>query len=182
LYVIPLKLGDFMKIIEGLKKIKDLQRKASDYRELVKNHCADLDCETPIYPDQKKQVSEWLQGYGDITKEILSLRYRIQKTNLETPVTIQLGDKFVTKSIAEWIHRRKDLADLDAQVWKCLSDRGLKETSFYQLTPQAPQTQVKRRLYFDAAERDKKLELYRSEPSIIDSTLEVINAVTDLKD
>jgi hypothetical protein len=35
-------------------------------------------------------------------------------------------------------------------------------------------------LYFDPAERDKKIEIFRSEPSLIDRTLEVINCTTDL--
>lgn len=43
-----------------------------------------------------------------------------------------------------------------------------------------PDLVVKRRLYFDPSERDHKLEVYRSEPAKIDSTLEIINAVTDI--
>lgn len=170
-----------MKIIEALKKIKYLQQKADDIKEKVKKHCADLDCETPMYPDQRSQVSQWVQGYNDIIKEILELRVRIQRTNLDTAVTIELGNIHVTKSIAEWIHRRKDLAKLDESIWAALTDRGLKESQQFQLTPSAPQGFVKRRLYFDPSVRDAKVELYRSEPSKIDYTLEVINAITDLK-
>jgi hypothetical protein len=170
-----------MKIIEALKKIKDLARKADDLEAKVKQYCADLDCESPTYPDQRAEVSGWLQSHSDLMKEILSLRVRIQRTNLDTQVTIELGDQFVTKSIAEWIHRRKDLAAKEEGVWRCLSDRGLKETNSYQLTPTSPVTMVKRRLYFDPKIRDSRVALYRSEPSVIDSTLEVINATTDLK-
>lgn len=169
-----------MKIIEALKKIKDLQRKASDIKSKVQSYCADLDVETPTYPDQRSQVSQWLQAYGDIVKEILSLRYNIQRTNVSTMVTIELGNKQVTKSITEWIYRKKDLAKMDEDVWRVLSDKGLKETQSYQLTTNAPTTLVKRRLYFDPVERDNKVELYRSEGSKIDSTLEIINAVTTL--
>ena len=61
-----------------------------------------------------------------------------------------------------------------------LTDKGLKETYQNQLTPNAPVTIIKKRLYFDPVERDRKIELYRSEPSIIDSTLEITNAVTEL--
>lgn len=169
-----------MKIIEALKQIKDLQRKAEDIKSKIEKHCADLDCETPIYPDQKRQVSEWIQSHGDIIKEILSLRFRIQKTNVLTEVEIELDGKFVKKTIAEWIHRRRDLARLQESGWRALTDRGLKEGATYQLTPSSPVTNVKRRLYFDPVERDKKIELYRSEPAKIDSTLEITNATTDL--
>lgn len=172
-----------MKIIEALKKVKDLRRKADDLKEKIKTHCADLDCETPVYaPDQRAKVSEWLQAHGDLIKEILSLRVRIQRTNLDTPVTIEIGDVHVTKSIAEWIHRRKDLAKLEEDCWRSLTDRGLRESNTFQLTPTSPVQPVKRRLYFDPSLRDTKVNTYRSEPSQIDSTLEVINAVTTLKD
>jgi hypothetical protein len=163
-----------------MKKVKDLQRKADDLKEKVAKHCADLDCETPTYPDQRREVSGWIQSVEDIYKEIEHLRVSIQKTNIETDVTIELGGKFVTKKIAQWIHRRRDLAKAQEGIWRALTDKGLKETSVVQLTPNSPQSFVKKRLYFDPSERDKKIEFYRSEPSIIDSTLEIINATTEL--
>lgn len=171
-----------MKLIEAMKSIKDLQRKAEDIRGKLSQYCADLDCETPTYPDQKRQIAEWEQSHSDIMKEILSLRYRVQKTNVLTVVEIKLGDKYVKKSIAEWINRRKDLAGFEEKAWAALTHRGLKETATFKLTDNTPEGLVKRRLYFDPKERDEKVELYRSEPAKIDATLEVINAVTDLID
>ncbi len=169
-----------MKLIEALKKIKDLQRKADDLTNKVAQYCADYDCETPVYPDQRKQIEQWLQAHSDIVKEILHLRVSIQKTNLATPVTIELNNKFVTKTIAEWIHRRKDLAKLEETAWRKLTDRGLTPENKIKLTPTTPEQIVKIRRYFDAQERDNKIELYRVEPSKIDATLEVVNATTDL--
>ena len=116
-----------MKLIEALKKVKDLQRKASDLRVLVKDHCALSSFETQKYPNQKKQVTEWMQAHSDVLKEILRLRIAIQKTNLETEVVIEIGNKQVTKSIAAWIHRRRDLANEELQMWNQLTDRGIKE-------------------------------------------------------
>lgn len=34
--------------------------------------------------------------------------------------------------------------------------------------------------YFDPVERDNRVSMYREEPGLIDSTLEVVNATTDL--
>lgn len=171
-----------MKLIEALKKIKDLRRKADDIKEKIGQYCADMDSETPTYPDQKRQIEDWLQSHSDIIKEIGLLRERIHKTNLETPVSITLGGKTVTKSIVSWILRRTELAQLEETCWRKLTDRGLKESYSYQVTNSSPQAIVKRRLYFDPKQRDEKVELYRSEPHTIDSTLEVVNAVTDLKE
>lgn len=171
-----------MKIIEALKKIKDLSRKIDEITPKIRDYCADYDIETPTYPDQRTKIQEWLQSCHDMNKEILRLRIAIQKTNLDTMVTIELDGKQVTKSIAEWIHRRKDLAKREESFWRLLTDRGLRENQFLKPTPNTPEMPVKRRLYFDASMRDQKIELYRSEPSKIDATLEVINAVTDLKE
>jgi len=169
-----------MKIIEAMKKIKDLQIKADDLRKKVSTYCADQTIETPVYGDnQEKQVKEWIQSYGDIIKEILKLRIGIQRTNLGTRVTIELGGKQVTKSIAEWIHRRRDLAEYDKSIWSVLGDRGLREGIIKTSTGESQEVKIRR--YYNPKERDEKIELYRSEPSIIDSTLEVTNAVTDIK-
>lgn len=168
-----------MKLIQAMKKLKDLAVKAEDLRKKVGLFCADLTIETPQYPEQAKQIAAWIQSHGDILKEVLKLRFQIQKTNLETPVTIELGGVQVTKSLAEWIHRRRDLAKFEMEMWSRLTDRNLKEQNL-QTAPGGVVTEVRIRRYFDTAQRDAKIELYRSEPSIIDATLEVVNAVTEL--
>lgn len=168
-----------MKIIQAMKKLKDLNLKAEDLRKKVSQFSADLNVETATYPDQKRQVSEWIQSHGDILKEILSLRVAIQRTNLATKVTMELGGHQVAKSIAEWIHRRRDLSKLDMACWQQLTDRGLKEQDFRTQGSDVI-TQIRIRRHYDPAERDQKVELFRVEPSIIDATLEVVNATTDL--
>lgn len=167
-----------MKIIEAMKKIKDLMKKVEDLSQKAGNHCADLDMETPLYPDQKRQVSEWMQSIEDTLQEIARLKCGIQKTNITVPVTILLGDKQVTKVIAEWIHRRRDLAKLAQAAWSKLGDRSLREGNIQQSngTPMI----VKIRRYYDPVERDNKVALYRDEPSIIDANLEIVNAVTEV--
>lgn len=168
-----------MKIIEAMKKIKDLQIKAEDLRKKISIYCADQSHETPVYGnEQASKLKEWLQSHGDILKEILRLRVAIQRTNIQTNVTIELGGKPVTKSIAEWIHRRRDLASMERSAWEVLGDRNLREGVIK--TSTGEQMEVKIRRYYDPSERDNKIELFRSEPSTIDSTLEVTNAVTDL--
>ena len=170
-----------MKLIQAMKKIKELQIKAEDLRSKVKQHCADLDYETPPYGNnQADTIKGWIQAHSDVLKEILALRMAIQRTNLATPVTIELGGKGVTKTIAEWIHRRRDLAKADLAMYSGLTDRGLQEGRLPPTHAGGEERQVKIRRYFDPETRDVAIELYRTEPTTIDSTLEVINAVTDL--
>lgn len=167
-----------MKLIEAMKRIKELTVKAADLQAKVSVTCANLDYETPVYADPKGQVSEWIQSHGDILKEVMKLRFAIQRTNINTSVTIELGGANVTKSIAEWIHRRRDLANLEMTMWQKLGDRGLKEGVINQSTGEPKAIKIVR--HFDPKERDAKIDLYRSEPSKIDATLEVVNAVTEL--
>ena len=168
-----------MKLIQAMKQIKDLQRKAEDLRGKISVQCAHMSFETPTYGDlQKEQVREWLQAHGDILKEILRLRVAVQRTNLQTKVTIELGGSAVEKTIAEWIHRRRDLAELAQEAWSKLTDRGLKEGVVKNSQGETFEAKIVRN--YDPKERDGWLELYRSEPLTVDATLEVVNAVTDL--
>ncbi len=170
-----------MKLIEAMKQIKSLAVKAEDLRKKIAQYCADMDFETPTYgtaDEQRETVRGWIQAHSDVLKETMRLRVGIQRTNLATQVTISLGDKSVTKSIAEWIHRRRDLATLELQSWQALTDRNLREGVASNSTGGTREVKIRR--YYTPAERDKNLELYRSEPTTIDGTLEVINAVTDL--
>jgi hypothetical protein len=168
-----------MKLIEALKQLQANARKCDDLRTKIQAHCADLSHETPPYGDrQEAQIKSWLQSHHDTVKETERLRLAIQHTNLATDVTIEVGGVSVTKSIAAWIHRRKDLAAQEALCWRALNDRGLKEGKFK--TSQEQVTDVKIRRYFAPAERDAKLAVYLEEPHLIDARLEVVNAVTDL--
>lgn len=173
-----------MKIIEGLKSIKDLQRKADDLRTKISTFCADMDIETPAYKtveEQKNQITEWLQAHHDIIKEIETLRVRIQKTNLAIMVTIRLNAKVsVEKCIAAWIHRRKDLAKLEMTAWYGLTNKRLEPRALRNKDNTETTQIINVRKYYDQKERDTKVEEYTSEPSLIDSALEIINATTDL--
>ncbi len=161
-----------------MKQVKDLQRKSEDLRTKISKCSADLDNETPLYANQREMVDGWLQAHSDICKEILSLRIAIQRTNLVTMVTVDLGGKSVTKSIAEWIHRRRDLANQELAAYSMLTDRSLREGSIKQSTGEVKE--VKLRRYYDPEKRDKMIDMYKSEPTLIDSKLEATNAVTDL--
>lgn len=170
-----------MKLIEALKSLKDLETKAADLRTKISQHCAYLTIETPTYANQPSQVRSWLQAHEDLTREIARLHVAITRTNLNTVVTIQLGNCTVGKTITEWIVRRRILAEKDRLAWECLGDRGLKEQNF-KSSPDSAVTQVRIVRCFDPVERDEKVVLYKSEPGLIDRALEVANAMTDLKE
>ena len=173
-----------MKIIEAMKQVKDLLRKAEDLRTKIRDYAADLDLHTPTYGNQKKHVLGWLVAHEGITKQICHLRHALQRTNSTVEVTIELGGKQVTKTISEWIFRRTQLAALDRQAWESLGTTEksgrLKEGFVEGVGSEAPKREIKIRRYYDPLQRDERVELYASEPSLIDGRLEVVNAITDL--
>lgn len=167
-----------MKLIQALKKIKDLRRIVDDLQIMIRDHSADLSHETPAYPDQRQAVDSSVQARQGILKEILRLRIAVQRTNLCTPVTVTFMEREVTKSIAEWIHMRKDLAALELASYTAMTDRGLKEGVIRQSN--GTEQEVKIRRYYDPKTRDSMKSMLQSAPSEIDAALEVANAVTDL--
>jgi len=167
-----------MKIIEALKKQKDLQRKADDLVSKIGKYCVHLNTETPTYDNQKEQVAEWIQAHGDLIKEILKLRIGIQRTNLAIQVPIEIAGKTVTKYIAEWIHRRRELAVIEIKAWNALGDKGLREG--VGKNTQGEEFEQKIIRCYDPKKRDAMTEILGEEPSLVDSALEVANAVNDL--
>lgn len=167
-----------MKIIEALKKIKANKEKITDLQAKIAANSAKLNIETSAYPDPRKQISEWAQACDDLVKDNVELLIRIQKTNLATTVPIVLDGRSVTKTIAEWVWRRREYANVDLKTYQMMTDRGLREGQGNSSTGIAVELKIER--HYDPIERDKKIALYRSEPHEIDAALEVINAVTDL--
>lgn len=168
-----------MKIIEAMKMIKALTEKAEDLRKKVAANCANLDIENPQYAEPAKQIAEWMQSHFDTLKEISRLRIAIQRTNLVTPVTLTLDGKNITKTIAEWIHRKRDLASLDMTMWAQLNDRGLKDAQMPSTSGGEPRI-IRVVRHFEPKKRDAVVAALRSEPHVIDSTLEVVNATTEI--
>lgn len=173
-----------MKIIEAMKQIKELQEKAEDLRQKAAKYSADYETETPVYgtkEDQRAQVEGWVQAHHDLLKHILFLRVGIQRTNLATQVTIRLAnDETVTQSIAEWIHRRRDLAKAENEMWSGLGRKESQMRETVTVTSTGDRTEQKIRRYYSPQVRDLKRELYITEPNRIDSTLEIANATTEL--
>jgi hypothetical protein len=173
-----------MKIIEGMKKLKDLLRKAADLRQKISTYCADMSTDTPTYKteaDQRDMVAGWLQAHQDIIKEIERLRVALTHTNVVTKVPIEMSDgKNVSKTIQGWIMRRRELSKLDCEAFALLTNRGLKDQA-YRADAKTEGIQISNvRRYYDQKVRDEKVAVFMAEPSLIDAALEVFNATAEL--
>jgi hypothetical protein len=167
-----------MKIIEAMKQIKANKEKVAELIQRIQRNSAHLSIESPQYENQADKVREWTQSCLDVSRDNVELLVRIAKTNLATPVTIDLGGKSVTKSIAEWVWRRREYAGVDKAIWLSQGDRNLKE-GMVQSSP-GVMTDVKLIRYYDPAQRDTNADIHMREPHQIDAALEVVNATTDL--
>ena len=162
-----------------MKRVKANKEKIADLQKQIGQFCANLDYESPTYgTETATKVSEWPQGCDDISRQNAKLLVAIQRTNLATPVSITLGDHTLTKSIAEWVWRRREYAALDLRTWQSLTDRNLKEGTG--MNSSGTPVNIKIVRHYDPVKRDRMLAIYKAEPHEIDSALEVVNAVTDL--
>src|ERR1700729_2062501 len=163
-----------MKLIEAMKRVKSNKEKINDLQAKLAQFCAHLNFETPTYgADTPNKIREWLQSCTDLTQENIRLLCAVQRTNIATDVTITLGDKGVTKSIAEWIWRRREYAAMDLKTWSMLSDRGLKEGMG--TNSSGTPVEVKLVRNGDPVQRGKMAATFKSEPHEIFAALEVVN-------
>lgn len=169
-----------MKIIEAIKKVEANKEKIADLQSKIGSVSANLSYETPLYENTPQKIAEWAQACDDLTQENIRLLTAIARTNLATTATVTLGDKPVTKTLAEWIWRRREYAAIDLKTWGTMTDRGLKEGMAQSSVAGAEPTKIAIVRHYDIERRDKKIAEYKSEPHEIDATLEVVNAVTDL--
>lgn len=169
-----------MKVIEALKKTKLLRGQIDALQGQISLHCAKKNFETSPFPDPKAKVRSLLQAAHDLNLELESLNHRIHKTNVNSRLKIDIGGQPIEKSIDEWIYRRRLGAAVDQATWSKLTDRGIKEEQIKQTDGSFMIVTIDR--HFDVAERDQKLAAYRSEPFLIDTALEIWNAVIDLHD
>ena len=168
-----------MKLIEAMKRVKANKEKIGDLQTKIAGVSANTSVETPLYGDETSDlIKGWLQSCTDLSQENVRLLVSIARTNLVTPVAILLGDKSVTKTIAEWVWRRREYAGLDLSSWLKLTDRGLREGSAQ--TSTGVPLEIKLVRHYDPKQRDAMVAMFKSEPHEIDAALEVVNAITDL--
>ena len=169
-----------MKIIEALKKVKANRQKMADLTALIRNNSANMESEkgkTP-YSDPKAKVKEWLQSVESLQSDNAKLLANIQYTNLHTEVSIEMpSGTVVTKTVAEWIVRRREGVDSVSAAYESLRTN-LKQNAVRDQEGNITVDHVI--LNFSAEQRDKKLMDLSQEKSLIDSKLEIVNATTDL--
>ena len=169
-----------MKIIEALKKFKLMERKLDDLTAKVRGNVAMMDYQESQYKDPKKQLQSWIDCHKDTLDEYSRLQIAINRTNLETKVSVELRPgKVVVKTIAEWLLRRRKLNQWEVHMWKQIRDT-LMPTPVKDMGKDGEPRIAQVIRFYDVEERDAKVLELNEECTRIDGALEIVNAVTDL--
>lgn len=167
-----------MKVIEALKKIKYNNLKVADLTAKIAENSANMESEGSKYKDSKAKVAEWTQSIYDTNKDSNDLLIRVQKTNLVTVLAVEIAGKVVNKTVAEWINRRRVFVDLEAAAYRGMTSRRLQQKA---VKNDKGEIVIDNVVYnFDPEVRDAALDILSQEKYLIDSALEISNAVTDL--
>lgn len=175
-------MNESMKLIEGMKKLKVLEKHMGRNTERIQQYSSVPSNEKPTFGDEKVQrqeVQALIQSNTDIVAEYLHLKKRVDMTNLTVEVTI--GKRKL--AIGDLLILRRGLAKLMEKTFHALNTQyaelrlGQMQRSIALQPGEKPPFII--RLY-DENEKFDKLQDWQSLQDEIEQRLEVINATTDL--
>ena len=167
-----------MKIIEALKKLKVIEKRMEKNRVQITQYASMISTERPIFDTeekQRKEVSSLIQANIDLMKEYLSLKGKIEKTNIT--VTVEMGG--VQYTLSDLLLIKRKMAKVMMSTYEALNpSTGQSKMRHASISSGERAPQVVQ--LYDEKDKitglDKWQDLYHN----IDSRLEVINATTDL--
>lgn len=170
-----------MKIIEALKELPLIDKKLEKNNALIVSYAASVDAGTvhnglkfASVEEQTNQVAALIQSSEDLVARKAKIRKALAKTN--ATMVVAIGAK--TKTITEWIEYRKGgLAALQSAYSRLKDDHVANEVRNVKFDG----TQgIKIVRHYDEANRNAKLNEILELATKIDTTLETVNATTDL--
>ena len=155
-----------MTILDGLKKIKVLKKKADKKAARIAENCCTFEGEEPLY-----NVRVLMQSHNDLLLEISKIKASIQHTNVVTKVS---GDKYDGFTIASLISYRQGVLPQRIAVLKSLSKAHKDNEGRYE----SPKRKVV--MHYVPKEREDSIDKYEDEILDIDAILDKCNMITKL--
>jgi len=171
-----------MALIEGMKKLKVLEKRIDRNTERILMYSSAPSNEKPTFGDEKeqrKQVQELIQSNKDLLTEYLHLKQRVDMTNLATRVTIGKREF----KLIDLLVLRRGLAKKMEKTYHALStDYADKRLAQMQrnIALQAGEKPPHALRFYDENEKFANLQEWQGLQDEIETRLEVINAVTSL--
>ena len=168
-----------MTIIEGLKRLRLLDKRMAKNCEEIQKYSSLLSNEKPIFDsesNQREEVRKLIQANSDLEREYCSIKSRIDYTNLMTYV--QIDDE--NRTIHSWLTVLRKTGQLLIKTYQSLSThQGYKSQMQYRDKDSQIPSVI--RLY---DENDKRAGQRKWEDlttgKTIEGRLEVVNATTEL--
>ena len=168
-----------MKLIEGMKRLRVIEKRMASNIENINRYAAILSTERPMFGSEDKQRSEvkaLIQANRDLMDEYLILKKRIERTNLGIEIEIQ-GTKY---QISDLLIIKRKLAKMMESTYSALNTKQAE----LRMTRGGMQAPVGERIQvvpmFDETDKNTQLRLWQDLYDNIDSRLEVINATAEL--
>jgi len=166
-----------MKIVEGLKRLKVLEKRIVSNCSDITKYASILSTEKPAFESetmQKEEVRQLIQASEDLGAEYLKLKSQIERTNLQVSATIN-GK---THTLSEFLVIKRKLARMMQGVYNALNTNaaeGRMHTSRFGNDQKVNIVQL-----YDESSRNESLRAWQDLYEAVDSRLEVINATEDL--
>jgi len=167
-----------MKIIEGLKKLKVIEKRMEKNRNQITQYASMVSIERPIFnteENQRKEVASLIQANNDLLKEYLDLKGKIEKTNFTFKV--EMGGVMYT--ISDLLVIKRKLAKVMMQTYEALNNSA-GQSRIRNVSIGAGERSPQVVLFYDEKAKLAGLDVWQDLYNNIDSRLEVINATTDL--
>lgn len=170
-----------MKIIEALKELPLIEKKLEKNRQLLTAYAASVDAgtaysglkfDTPAR--QTEEVSALIQSCEDLVARKARVRKALAVTNAGIQVTID----GVTKSITEWIEYNQRGFEALERVYGTLSENHVANEA--RNAKFEPTQGIRILRHYDEKGRNVRLQQIMETKNKIDTTLETVNATTDL--
>lgn len=169
-----------MKIVEALKRLRVIEKRIVSNQEEIGKYASSPSTERPVFgsdEEQKAAVNALIQSSKDLWAEYMSLKQRVDKTNLNVKVDIN-GEEY---TISELLMIKRKGAPLMVKVYQALNDNKTKlKVDRMTAGPDGKRPFTVR--YYNETDRNEGIRKWDDLYHTIDSRLEIINATTELLD
>ncbi len=169
-----------MMIIQGMKTLGIIEDKMNKNTRDIQRYASQVSTERPLFETedkQKKTIRELTQSNVDLTTRYLSLKTRVEYSNLMT--TVEMGGQ--TYSISELLVIQRKLAVMMLGTYNALNDIEGQGRLRVMSQPQSGETPHVVRFYREEDKREQQ-QVWQDLIDNITSRLEVINATSPLLD
>jgi hypothetical protein len=167
-----------MKLSEAMKRLRIIEKRMEDNSKAVTKYASLLSNEKPQFDSedkQKSEVNQLIQASTDLMKEYLTLKTKIERTNLETVVEVG-GKKY---SLSELLIIKRKMANHMIDTYRALND-SMAESKMRNGMAQKSDTAVTIVKMYSEKDKNDNLSIWQDLRDNIDSRIDVVNATTEL--